>query len=283
MKRIVIFFFLIFFTICSIAQKESKFTGVYSQEKTDGNMLSYLYLYISPSNTYAFSFFGGIDMGTWHEEDDYIILQHDTTLNESFYVYAKYNDRIKDVSIQFEGIKEADGLYAFDDDEIMHPIFNDDSRCFNLPYIAHVEKGKYGKINLASYKDLQYTTDIDSVTAAVYTYLLDEKYNDFKVVMNPHIWIKQQPMLGYLKLGQLYINKVLFHKKRYWEAIKEDERLAFEMLTAAIGNTYVSRKYEEDIDGVWVENSYPLLPYFRKEIKTVSFDNINLFETFCDE
>ncbi len=170
MKRIAILLILIPIVLISVAQGNDKYTGVYSQKKRGGDMLSFLFLYLTPENTYAFAFFGGMEMGKWKAVDEYIILEPDNAMDEYFYVYARHNPGLKDTSVQFDGFTNIKGLYAFDDEVMMHPVFNDNPNCFNYPYTAHLKKGNHKAIHLTSFAGVWRSPGSDTITAPVYTY-----------------------------------------------------------------------------------------------------------------
>ncbi|NDV79400.1 hypothetical protein D0T57_10495 [Dysgonomonas sp. 511] len=256
---------------------------MYSPEKGSGDPHGFVNLLVSPEHTYGIVFFGGAVVGTWKELDEYLILEPDTTYNDDFYMYALYNDVQKNISIQFDGFGDEDALYSFDDDAVMHPVFNENPNCFNYPYTKSVKKGAYKEIHLAIKADKSYGQKDASIEALVYTFALDAGYNDFKIVLNELKQEKMYPMLGVSKGNKLIIEHKAFAKRSSWDEISDDDKHGIRMLTSHIGKPIEGRPFGEMVDEMWIETFYPVVPYIRKEYKMVRSDTNNLFDAECKD
>lgn len=290
MKKIIILFVSLFFMNAIHAQKVNPYTGSYSLIKEGGDMLSFLFLYIMPNNTYAYLFFGGMEIGTWREADGRLVMQSDTTNNEYFDVFATYNKNEKDIKLEFIGFHNTAAIFSFDNEngsEKMHPVFNADANCFSSPTQAKIKKGEHKTIQLASFAGLKYQKD--STTNTIYTFPLNERYNDFKLVLNER---KNYPVISSIgtideETGILYIDKDKFRMKEKWEYMAEDNEAKIFMkyiedkMKPSNSTSFEEYGNEDENESSTVE--YSRVDYIKKEVKFVLIDEQNLFESRCNE
>ncbi len=258
------------------------YAGIYSAGG-GGDPMGGVNLILSPDHVYAFTFFGGISVGTWKTFENYVILQPDTTANEDFYLFGLQSDTVSGVALQFDGFTDKPAKYRFDDDpqEVMHPVFNPDPNYLSYPYRIRFAAGEHRQVELVSFVDLEwhdYPEPGEEYTGTVYTFTLDPELNDFKLwQVVPQVPLT--PILGVIKGGELYVDGHLIDRRRGWDEVEADEREFMEQVALAISQPLISKHFGSmDEDGNWVEVPYPVIPYTKKEVRTVRFDNNNLFE-----
>ena len=292
MKKISLLLLSLVFCFAAFSQKEAQYAGNYQPTESNGDPQGFLNLILTPDHIYAFAFFGGIEIGVWEAFDDYMILHPDTSASEFVYMFAQYNEKLKDeVSIQFDNFTDNKAIYSFDNENntsIMHPVFNSFPNCLDYPYKISLKPGEHKNIQLVSFADLwasQYPED--SITHIVYTFPLDNRYNDFKLLLNNEKSIFKaiikSPMVATWKDGILSIGRDSFMKIHEISEMDSEDLCWLEQLSASINHPITHRSFgDRDEYGDWEETVYPLIPYVKKEIKTVSFDTENLFNAFCE-
>ncbi len=288
MKKVFIVYFLILFSVSNLySQNQNQYAGLYKPTERSGDPVGFLNLYLMPDHTYGFVFFGGVEIGVWKEFENYIIMQPDTTANESFYVFAKHHDKLTGVSLQFDGFTESSALYSFDNDSIMHPVFNPYPNCTSYPYKIHFSSEKHKSINLAALTYNLREEDInDEVEEIVYTYILDKAFNDFKIVLNKQKMQDKKPFIGTIKGDFIDFEQQKFRKVKCVEAIKEEDQIFLKQITSTINNPIRSMLFgasQDDENSTWIETEYPIFQYNKKEQKVIRFNENNLFEAKCKD
>lgn len=292
MKKIALLFSLFLYALISYSQNENKYAGLYKPTKGTGDPQGAVNLYIMPDYTYTVAFFGGIEAGTWKEIDNYVVFQPDTTNTEHFYMFARQNDKLSQASIQFDDFTDVPALYSFDNDnysETMHPVFNSDPNCASYPVKINFTRGDHNSIQLVSFIDFdwgQYPKD--NVTHVAYTFNLEDRFNDFKIVMSRKSDDDLFPRLGIIKDDILNLGgKESFRKVALWNEIKGEDLEALELLSGSINKPMTSKIFgeieSEDGYEAWVESEYPAIQYSLKEAKTINFDTENLFTAKCED
>ena len=289
MKKTITFFLFCFITMLCTAQSDNDYTGMYSPTKRSGDPHGFLNLFIMPDHTYAFAFFGGVEAGTWKVIEDYFILQPDTMPNEHFYMFAHYNDELTDVSVQFDGFMDTPALYSFDNEEMMHPVFNPYPNCTSYPYKINFKRSEHKSINLSRVQDMDddLESEYEAIKGPVYTYTFDEKYNDFTLVANEKTEKNRFPMLCIFKNGRLQMEEVSFRKRNSLDEVGGEDLKMLKAISAKINQPVKSWTFGERFDyenETWVDVEYPVIEYTKKEILgNIRIDEQNLFEAECDD
>jgi hypothetical protein len=292
-RKLLLLFLSLIFCISVFSQNENQYAGEYIPTESSGEPAGFLNLFLMPSHVYAFAFFGGIEYGMWKSSENTIsysiILQPDTSMNESVYMFARYNENIKDISLQFDGFSDAPAIYSFDNennDSVMHPVFNPNPNCLDYPQQIHFDRGEHKNIQIVSFADVKSEYPKDRVTHTVYTFLLDTLYNDFKLLLNPKKANSLESIKGLWKNGILTLGRGFDSSFKKINEIAEigEEDLAFLNNLPNLINKPI-KDYDfgaRDDYGNWVKTTYPMIPYVKKEVKTVSFDTENLFDSSCN-
>lgn len=283
MKKILLLLLITLSSLATIsAQSDNRFIGIYGQGSSAR-------LFIFPDGTYSASYYGGIMVGTWEEYDKYLIMKPDTSTSESFYMFALYDEKIKDISIQFDGFEDREAIYSLNNGEkdvTMHPVFNPSPNCITYPSITTFEEGKYTQIQLAplaGYNHVDVPMDNVSIQA-LYTFPISAKYNDYKIILNKVSKESYRPFFVTLENNILYFNNYTFYYIGTFEKENEEDLNFAKELAASINQPFESYPFgKNDEDGNWVKIEYPLIPHTRKENKEITFDGNNLFTSKCND
>ncbi|PXV69065.1 hypothetical protein CLV62_101334 [Dysgonomonas alginatilytica] len=266
------------------AQSESKFIGVYGQKGGDGAGGARLYIF--PDGLYSMAYYGGTQHGRWEKYEKYIIMKPDTNSIEKFYMFARYDESIKDISVQFDGFSSSKTVYSFNNGEkdvTMHPVYNPSPNCFTYPQITRFAKGEYTQIQVALIPEY-FSANPSETQYNVYTFPVDPKYNDIKILMHKKSEPSDIPFILALENKKLYMPYFEFD---YLGSLDEEteENLSFAReIASTAGQPYQSNIFgKEDEYGNWIKIEYPRLRHLKKEFTNIAYDDKNLFTATCDD
>lgn len=182
------------------ARAASKYVGEYSIDIGGGDAMSAVHLHILPSGKYAVTYFGGLQTGVWKELANgklQLRQDHDPTY---FYVYAWRNPALKDsVLLNFDSCQEGSAKVSLaakpEFNRVMRPVF---SAAAEQPAQGNEIRLAVGQVKalylLENNEFKQALPEAERPRTPdnqLYSFLLDKKYNSYKVILNQAA--RQQP------------------------------------------------------------------------------------------
>ncbi|UYZ63393.1 hypothetical protein [Hymenobacter weizhouensis] len=252
MKRFMILVCGIFQNIAASAA--SKYIGNYSIDIGGGDAMSAVHLHILPSGKYAVTYFGGMQTGVWQElPNGKLQLQqdHDPVY---FYVYARQNSALKDsIKFNFDNCAEGSAKVAFAAKKgfsnTLRPVFSPDGRRYSegnevsLP--ASEVTALYLLENNEFKKKLHEAERPRTLDNLLYSFPVDKKYNDYKIILNKAASQQPSNYVGEFVDGNLllygtgpYPETINCREKR---ELREEERKELEEMMQVYGGRYGSQ------------------------------------------
>ncbi|TWF32556.1 hypothetical protein FHW36_11583 [Chitinophaga polysaccharea] len=176
MKRSILLYTILILSMTVCAQNNSKdtrykrYTGKYGGNSgiclfEDGQFLMYGYA------TMVF--------GTYRFEKDYLLFTPDKP--DIFEVYAHRHPNYGDsVRINFVGFQQGKTFLQFDND-IAHPVFNENANCFDPPYVYEAARGPRAFTLAAILPEARWNREDAGIS---WTYQVNKDFNDFILVHN---------------------------------------------------------------------------------------------------
>jgi len=226
-----------FFLICIIlytnisAQMITKDTIVGFYHQPSGSPEGGTELIVYPNNRFVAVFFGGMINGKWKLKGNTVSFIPDYE-PDYFILYGRKTMKLKEgIRVIFENFEEGNSKFVnfgFSPENPvlnMQQVFNDDSNCFNYPYIYKDTRA----IQIFRFATKQNYWD-EASDYNVYTFDNSAKYNDFAVIYNPKSEEKKPFNATYIKGGLLFNSTDKVSAKKDLSKLDEEENSYFEKL-----------------------------------------------------
>lgn len=219
MNKLLILITLFIMNIAN-AQNSSNIVGIYNLGSSSPE--SSTHLIVLEDNSYAITYFGGIQTGKWatKEENQYLFTPHKK--ETKFELFGRINKTLGDsTKIVFNSFENGETFIQLrnnvEDIYNMQAVFNEDANCFSYPYV-HTFKTK---ANYISFLSVPYGKENNPIL----TFKNLNKYNDFVAVFNEEDSVSPQSFLATFKDKKLHFTDGTSSK--HFPLDKNDEDIAF--------------------------------------------------------
>ncbi|WP_179353885.1 hypothetical protein [Winogradskyella vidalii] len=284
-----VLFIIITLISSSLYAQNDQISGSYYQ--TSGNPEGGTTFIILPNHTFVVAYFGGARKGTWKLKagDIYEFTYH---TEEKHVLFGRTKSEDKDSVNVNIGVDEQEGIairFNAINKEPFIPLFNKGANCFSYPY-HYKQKEQLKTLDISVPKERQYYKEISTDSVNIYSFKVEEDYNDFILIGLPETYSRPGSFIAKYHEGVLSLDENTNLKKgENYEDLNE-ETLNFaksytdtEILPQVLeyGNEFFPHhgEYPDKND---LKPFYKIRPVV-KPLKDIVISENNLFTAKCDD